>query len=58
MVTLDFIAQVFSECVGRHKTVSLVNVVQENRLETPIKGDNIKALLKMSNCKNFVLYFS
>ena len=27
-------------------------------LETPIKGDNVKALVKKSNCENFVLYFS
>ena len=36
-----------------------VNVVQEKpRLETPFKGDNIKALIKTSNCENLVLYFS
>ena len=28
------------------------------RLETPFKGDNVKALTKTSNCDNLVLYFS
>ena len=28
------------------------------RLETPFKGNNIKALVKTSNCENLVLYFS
>ena len=41
-----------------HNTVSLVSVVQKNRLETPFKGDNVKALIKRSNCENLVLYFS
>ena len=27
-------------------------------LETPFKGDNVKALVKTSNCENIVLYFS
>ena len=45
-----------SECVGRHQTVLLVNVVQEKkRLETPFKCDNVKALIKTSN---LVFYFS
>ena len=26
------------------------------RLETPFKGDNVKAFIKTSNCENFVLY--
>ena len=47
-----------SECVGRHQAVSLVNVVQETRLETQLKGDNVKALTKTSNFKNLFLYFS
>ena len=46
-----------SECVGRHQTVLLVKVVQENRLEAQFKGDNIKAF-KSSNCGNLFLYFS
>ena len=28
------------------------------RLETPFKGDNVKALIKTSNCENLVLYSS
>ena len=31
---------------------------KKNRLETPFKGDNIKTLIKTSNCENLVLYFS
>ena len=31
---------------------------KKNRLETPFKGDNVKELIKMSNCENLVLYFS
>ena len=27
------------------------------RLETPFKGDNVKALVKPSNCENLVFYF-
>ena len=70
MVTLDFIFRlvlcshedvsfnmIFSECVGRHKTV-LSMWFKKNRLETPFKGDNVKALIKTSNCENLVLYFS
>ena len=47
-----------SECVEMHQAVLLVNVVQEPRLETSFKGDNVKALIKTSNCKHLVLYFS
>ena len=28
------------------------------RLETPIKGDNVRSLVNTSNCENLVLYFS
>ena len=28
------------------------------RLQIPFKGDNVKALIKTSNCENLVLYFS
>ena len=28
------------------------------RLETPFKGDNVKALVKTSKCENLVFYFS
>ena len=31
---------------------------KKKRLGTPFKGDNVKALIKTSNCENFVLYFS
>ena len=31
---------------------------KKTRLETPFKGDNVKALVKMSNCENLVHYFS
>ena len=31
---------------------------KKNRLETPFKGNNVKALVKTSNCENMVLYFS
>ena len=31
---------------------------KKTRLETPFKGDNVKALEKTSNCENLVLYFS
>ena len=31
---------------------------KSTRLETPFKGDNVKALVKTSNCENLVLYFS
>ena len=54
-MTLDFIfrlvhcmlhSPLFSECVGRHQAVLLVNVVQETRLETSFKGDNVKNISK------------
>ena len=31
---------------------------KKNRLQTPFKGDNVKALIKTSNYENLVLYFS
>ena len=31
---------------------------KKTRLETPFKGDNVKALVKTSKCENLVLYFS
>ena len=31
---------------------------KKTRLGTPFKGDNVKALVKTSNCENLVLYFS
>ena len=33
-------------------------MVQEKRLETPFKGDNVKAFMKMLKCEKLVLYFS
>ena len=32
--------------------------LKKNRRETPFKGDNVKALIKTSNCEKLVLYFS
>ena len=31
---------------------------KKTRLETPFKGNNVKALVKTSNCENLVLYVS
>ena len=31
---------------------------KKTRLETPFKGENVKGLVKTSNCENLVLYFS
>ena len=31
---------------------------KKTRLETPFKGDNVKAQFKTSNCENWFLYFS
>ena len=53
-----FIQHYLSECVSRNLTVLLVNVLQEKRLETPFKGDNLNALLKTSNFEKFDLYLS
>ena len=33
-------------------------MAQENSTKTLFKGDNVKALVKTSNCENLVLYFS
>ena len=71
MVTLDFI---FRLVLYSREDVSFniifLNVLESiilfhlsmwfkrNRLETPFKGDNVKALIKTSNCENLVLYFS
>ena len=53
-----------------HSTLFFLNVLEgiiqfllsmwfkKNRLETPFKGDHVKALIKTSNCENLVLYFS
>ena len=60
MVTLDFI---FRLVLYSHEDVSfiiiflnlvlLVNVVQEKRLGTPFKGDNVKALIKRQIVKTW-----
>ena len=71
MVTLDFIFQLL---LYSHEDVSFnsicLNVLEDikqfyllmwfkkNQLETLFKGDDVKALIKMSNCENRVLYFS
>ena len=71
MVTLYFI---FELVLCSHEDVSFniicLNVLEgiiqfylsmwfkKKRLETPFKGDNVKALIKTSNCENLVLYFS
>ena len=65
-MTLDFIFRlvlcsredVCLNFVGRHQAVSLLMWFKKTRLETPFKGDNVKALVKTSNCENLVLYFS
>ena len=70
-VTLDFI---FRFVLYSHEDVSFnvifLNVLEgikqfhlsmwfkKNRLETPFKGENVKAIIKTSNCENLVLYFS
>ena len=70
-MTLDFI---FRLVLYSHEDVSFniifVNVLEgilqfhlsmwfkKNRLETPLKGESIKASIKTSNCENLVLYFS
>ena len=40
------------------KQFYLLMWIKKTRLETPFKGDNVKALVETSNCENFVLYFS
>ena len=71
MVTLDFIFRLVhcsSEDVSFNsiclnvlegiKQFYLLMWFKKTRLETPFKGDNVKALVKTSNCENMVLYFS
>ena len=71
MVTLDFIVRVvlysladvsfniiFLNMLEGIKRFHLSMWFKKNRLETPFKGDNVKALIKTSNCENLVLYFS
>ena len=71
MVTLDFVSRLVhcsSEDVSFNifclnvlegiKQIYLLMWLKKIRLETPFKGDNVKALLKTSNCENLVLYYS
>ena len=71
MVTLDFIFRLVhcsSEDVSFNiicpnllegiKQFYLLMRFKKTRLETPFQGDNVKALVKTSNCENLVLYFS
>ena len=70
-VTLDFIFRLVhcsSEDVSFNsiclnvlegiKQFYLLMWFKKTRLETSFKGNNIKALVKTSNCENLVLYFS
>ena len=36
----------------------LMSGSKKTQQEIPFKGDNVKALVKTSNCENWVLYFS
>ena len=70
-MTLDFIFRLV-HCSSEDDSFSIIclNVLEgikqfhllmwfkKTRLETPFKGDNVKALVKTSNCENLVLYFS
>ena len=71
MVTLDFIFRLVhcsSEDVSFNmiclpvlegiRQLNLIMWFKKIRLETPFKGDNVKALVKTSNCESLVLYFS
>ena len=70
-MTLDFIFRVVhfssedvsfnSICLNMLEGIKqfyLLMWFKKTRLETPFKGDNLKALAKTSNCENLVLYFS
>ena len=70
-MTLDFISRLV---LYSHEDVSFdiifLNVLEgiiqfhlsmwfkKTRLKTPLKGDNVKKLIKTSNCVNLVHYFS
>ena len=71
MVTLDFIFRlvlysqedvsfniIFANELEGIKQVHLSMWFKKKRLETPYKGDNVKALIKTSNCEILALYFS
>ena len=66
MVTLDFIFQlvlysredvsfniIFLNVLEGIKQFHLSMRFKKNRLETPFKGDNVKALVKASNCETW-----
>ena len=70
-VTLDFIFRLVhcsSEDVSFNsiclnvlegiKQIYFLLCFKKTRLKTPFEGDNVKALVKTSNCENLVLYFS
>ena len=70
-VTLDFIFRLVhcssedvsfnSFCLNVFEGINqfyLLMLFKNTRLETPFKSDNVKALVKTSNCENLVLYFS
>ena len=70
-VTLDFIFRLVhcssedvsfnSICLNVLEGIKLFYLLmwfKKTRLETPFKGDYVKALVKTSNCENVVLYFS
>ena len=44
--------------LGGIKQFYLLIWFKKTQLETPFKGDNVKALVKTSNCENLALYFS
>ena len=69
-VTLDFIFRLVhcssedvscnSICLNALEGIKqfyLLKWFKKTRLEPPFKGDNVKALVKTSNCENSVLYF-
>ena len=71
MVTLDFVFRlvlysneevsfnvIFLNVLEGIKQFHLSMWFKKTRLETPFKGDNVKALIKTSNCEKMVLYFS
>ena len=44
--------------LGGIKQFYLLMWFKKNRLETPFKGNNVKALVKTPSCENLVLSFS
>ena len=62
MVTLDFIFRlVHCSCLNVLEGIKQLHLLmrfKKTRIETPFKGDNVKTLVKTSNCENLVLYFS